>query len=361
MAKKNSAKGTGKTGRVAYKDLFWCPNEVEMRRENGTKRRKKAVESVQDVIASDAESDSEGNGRRPPGREGAPVLRVEGREKIPAGAASRIGENLGDFDPAYYESCASAGRRGTETHGYGVVEVGGERDEEEEEETLPPSQIKNMGSVTAKTPRGNIHCMTIIGQVEGHYILPPQNKTTKYEHIIPTLVAVEESPEIDGLLIMLNTVGGDVEAGLAIAEMISTMSKPTVSLVLGGGHSIGVPLAVSARRSFIVPTATMTIHPVRMNGLVVGVPQTMSYFDRMQERIIGFVSEQSEMPAKRMRELMFKTGELSTDVGSVLSGEDAVREGLMDYLGGLSDALDCLYEMIEHRERRTLRRARKHR
>ncbi len=354
MAKKNRAKSTGKTGRVAYRDLFWCPNEVEMRRENGTKRRKKSIDSVQDVVVGDAESDPAGGGSRPPDGERRPP---GGEER---GAISRIGENLGGFAPAYYESRASAARRGEEKNSSGVVEAGREHDEEEEEETLPPSQIKNMGSVTAKTPRGNIHCMTIIGQVEGHYILPPQNKTTKYEHIIPTLVAVEESPEIDGLLIMLNTVGGDVEAGLAIAEMISTMSKPTVSLVLGGGHSIGVPLAVSARRSFIVPTATMTIHPVRMNGLVVGVPQTMSYFDRMQERIIGFVSEQSEMPAKRMRELMFKTGELSADVGSVLSGEDAVREGLMDYLGGLADALDCLYEMIECREKKTLRRARKH-
>ena len=358
MAKKSSGKGTGKTGRVAYKDLFWCPNEVEMRRENGTKRRKKSTDSAQEVIAGDAESDPEGSGRRPPGGETAPGSRPAGAAAQTSGTSARIGENPGDFAPAYYEDSASAVRRAPARSG--VVEVGRERDEEDEEEVIPPSQVKNMGSVTAKTPRGNIHCMTIIGQVEGHYILPPQNKTTKYEHIIPTLVAVEESPEIDGLLIMLNTVGGDVEAGLAIAEMISTMSKPTVSLVLGGGHSIGVPLAVSARRSFIVPTATMTIHPVRMNGLVVGVPQTMSYFDRMQERIISFVSEQSEMRAARMRELMFKTGELSTDVGSVLSGEDAVREGLMDYLGGLSDALDCLYEMIERRERKVLRRARKH-
>ena len=227
-----------------------------------------------------------------------------------------------------------------------------DNDDGADERALAPSQIRDMGSITAKSSRGTIHCLTIIGQVEGHTILPPQNKTTKYEHIIPTLVAVEESPEIDGLLILLNTVGGDVEAGLAIAELISTMSKPTVSLVLGGGHSIGVPLAVSARRSFIVPTATMTIHPVRMNGLVVGVPQTMSYFDRMQDRIISFVTERSRISAGRMRELMFKTGELSTDAGSVLSGEAAVKEGLMDELGGLSDALNCLYRLIGHNQAR---------
>lgn len=206
--------------------------------------------------------------------------------------------------------------------------------------------VRDMASITAVSGRGTIHCLTIVGQIEGHTMLPPQNKATKYEHIIPTLVAVEESPEIDGLLILLNTVGGDVEAGLAIAELISTMSKPTVSLVLGGGHSIGVPLAVSAKRSFIVPTATMTIHPVRMNGLVVGVPQTMNYFDRMQDRIISFVTGHSKISTRRMKELMFKTGELSTDAGSVLSGKEAVTEGLMGSLGGLSDALDCLYAQI---------------
>ncbi len=217
----------------------------------------------------------------------------------------------------------------------------------EKEAELPKRSIRNMASITTKNSRGTIHCLTVVGQIEGHYILPNQTKTTKYEHVLPTLVAIEESPEIDGLLILLNTVGGDVEAGLAISELVSSMKKPTVSLVLGGGHSIGVPLAVSAKRSFIVPTATMTIHPVRMSGLVVGVPQTMSYFDKMQERITGFVEENSRLSAKRMRELMFKTGELSTDIGSVLSGEEAVSEGLMDHLGGLSEALECLYTMIE--------------
>lgn len=191
-----------------------------------------------------------------------------------------------------------------------------------------------------------IHCLTIIGQVEGHYILPPSNKTTKYEHVIPQLVAVEEDNEIDGLLIILNTVGGDVEAGLAIAELISGMRKPTASLVLGGGHSIGVPLAVSANRSFIVPTATMTIHPVRMNGLVLGVPQTLSYFDKMQERIVKFVSQNSQIKPDRFRELMLATGELIMDVGTVLDGETAVEEGLIDNIGNLKDALSYLYSEI---------------
>lgn len=224
------------------------------------------------------------------------------------------------------------------------------------EEQAPPEQtgeerrseeIYHSGSVTTQGGRHKIHCLTIIGQVEGHYILPPQNKTTKYEHVIPQLVAIEEDPEIEGLMVMLNTVGGDVEAGLAIAELISGMSKPTVSLVLGGGHSIGVPLACSARVSFIVPSATMTIHPVRMNGLVLGVPQTLSYFDKMQERITKFVTDNSHIKAERFRELMFTTGELITDVGTVLDGEAAVREGLIDRLGGLSDAIKCLYSLIE--------------
>ena len=189
-----------------------------------------------------------------------------------------------------------------------------------------------------------------IGQIEGHYILPPQNKTTKYEHVIPQLVAIEESKDIEGLLIILNTVGGDIEAGLAIAELIAGMKKPTVSLVLGGGHSIGVPLAVSAKRSFIVPSATMTIHPVRMNGLVIGVPQTLSYFDKMQERIVRFVCENSNITSEEFRRLMMETGELMMDVGTVLNGEDAVKEGLIDFLGGLSDAMDCLYRLIEQEE-----------
>ena len=212
-------------------------------------------------------------------------------------------------------------------------------DESLNEQETQTDQIIKTGSVTKTKGKHCILCLTIVGQVEGHYILPPQNKSTKYEHVIPQLVAIEEDPEIEGLIVMLNTVGGDVEAGLAIAELISGMSKPTVSLVLGGGHSIGVPLACSAKASFIVPSATMTIHPVRMNGLVLGVPQTLSYFDKMQERITKFVVGNSNISAERFRELMFTTGELITDVGTVLDGENAVREGLIDNLGGLSDAI----------------------
>ena len=204
--------------------------------------------------------------------------------------------------------------------------------------------------IVATNAKHSIHCLTVIGQIEGHYILPPQNKTTKYEHIIPALVAIEQDPEIEGLLIILNTVGGDVEAGLAISELIAGMKKPTVSIVVGGGHSIGVPLAVSAKRSFIVPSATMTVHPVRMNGMLLGIPQTLSYFDRMQERIINFVTKNSGMSAARFKELMMKKDELVMDVGSVLDGETAVKEGLIDGLGGLSDAVQCLYEMIESSE-----------
>lgn len=203
------------------------------------------------------------------------------------------------------------------------------------------------GSITVKKDGHFIHCLTVIGQIEGHYILPSQNKTTKYEHVIPQLVAIEESREIEGLLIILNTVGGDVEAGLAIAELLSTMKTPTASLVLGGGHSIGVPLAVSCDRSFIVPTATMTVHPVRMNGTVLGVPQTLSYFEKMQDRIVRFVSNNSQISAEDFRSLMMKTGELIMDVGSVLDGEAAVKCGLIDELGGLGDALDYLEKKID--------------
>ena len=208
-------------------------------------------------------------------------------------------------------------------------------------------QIEQTGSVTPMEGRHPIHCLTIIGQIEGHYDAPPQTKTTKYEHVIPQLVAVEQDPGIEGLLMILNTVGGDVEAGLALAELVSGMKKPTVSLVLGGGHSIGVPLACSARRSFIVPSATMTIHPVRMNGMVLGVPQTLHYFQRMQDRIIGFVTANSRMSEARFRELLMNTGELVMDVGTTLDGDKAVAEGLIDRLGGLSDAIECLYELIE--------------
>lgn len=225
-----------------------------------------------------------------------------------------------------------------------------EQEENLESEKLDENirQIKEMGSVTLPDAKHVIHCLNIIGQVEGHYILPAQNKTTKYEHIIPALVAIEQDRSIEGLVIILNTVGGDVEAGLAIAELIASMKTPTVSMVVGGGHSIGVPLAVCAKKSFIVPSATMTIHPVRMNGLVLGVPQTLSYFDKMQERIVRFVCDNSAIKPERFRELMMSTGELVMDVGSVIDGEQAVKEGLIDRLGGLSEAIDCLYDMIEN-------------
>ena len=211
-------------------------------------------------------------------------------------------------------------------------------------------EIKDMGSVAAFDGKHKIYCLTIIGEIEGHSVLPEQNKTTKYEHVIPQLVAIEESREIEGLLVVLNTVGGDVEAGLAIAELISGMKKPTVSYVLGGGHSIGVPLAVSADYSFIAPTATMTVHPVRMNGLIVGVPQTFSYFDKMQDRIINFVSENSGISADRFRELMTATGGMVTDVGTLLDGAEAVKEGVINEVGGLRDAMKKLRSLIKERK-----------
>ncbi|MBQ6267442.1 MAG: ATP-dependent Clp protease proteolytic subunit [Clostridia bacterium] len=210
--------------------------------------------------------------------------------------------------------------------------------------------VLNDGAVTVRTQGTVLHCLTIIGQIEGHYALPAQTKTTKYEHVIPQLVAVEESDRVDGLLLILNTVGGDIEAGLAIAELIAGMETPTVSLVLGGGHSIGVPLAIAADRSFIVPTATMTIHPVRMNGLVLGVPQTMAYFEHTQERIVSFVAANSSMPGDRFRAMMLATGELAADAGTVLRGEAAVREGLIDAVGSLSDALHDLKDLINKRK-----------
>lgn len=208
--------------------------------------------------------------------------------------------------------------------------------------------IVETGSVTTQNGKSSIHCLTIIGQIEGHYALSGENKTTKYEHVIPQLVAIEENREIEGLLILLNTVGGDIEAGLALAELIAGMKKPTVSLVLGGGHSIGVPLAVSAKRSFIVPSATMTIHPVRINGLVLGVPQAFVHFQRMQERIIRFVTQHSQITHDRFSQLCLNTDEMATDMGTVLDGEDAVREGLIDELGTLSDALSVLHQMIDN-------------
>ena len=225
-----------------------------------------------------------------------------------------------------------------------------ESDEQETGSQAQTEQIERTGGITTGKGKHTIHCLTIIGQIEGHYILPATNKTTKYEHVIPQLLAVEQDPDIEGLVIILNTVGGDVEAGLAIAELLSGMKKPTVSLVLGGGHSIGVPLAVSARKSFIVPSATMTVHPMRMNGLVLGVPQTLSYFDKMQERIVKFVTDNSNITPERFRQLMMNKDELVMDVGTVLDGQSAVDEGLIDALGGVSDVIESLYAMIEGRE-----------
>ncbi len=212
--------------------------------------------------------------------------------------------------------------------------------------------IIKSGSVVAKSERGNIHCLSIIGQIEGHYLLGENQKATKYEHIIPLLVAIEENEEIDGVLVVLNTMGGDVEAGLAIAEMLASMSKPTVSLVLGGGHSIGVPLAVAPRKSFIVPSATMTIHPVRINGLVVGVPQTFRNFEIMQKRIVDFIVSHSSADAKVLHELMMRPDEIATDVGSIIDGEEAVKYGIIDEIGGLSDAISALRKMISEEKQK---------
>ena len=209
------------------------------------------------------------------------------------------------------------------------------------------SQITELGSDMSKTKQGNIYTLTIIGQVEGHQVLPETCKTTKYEHILPLLAGIEESDDIDGLLLLLNTVGGDIEAGLAIAEMISGMKKPTVSLVLGGGHSIGIPLAVCTKKSFITPTASMTVHPVRMTGLVVGAPQTYRYFQRIQEQIADFVTANSKISKQEFEHYMMATGEMATDVGTILYGKEAVASGLIDKLGGLSDALSTLHKMIE--------------
>ena len=221
-----------------------------------------------------------------------------------------------------------------------------------EEAAEEAEMIRETGQSVSRNSKHLIHCLTVIGQIEGHYVLSEQNKTTKYEHIIPALVAIEQDRSVEGLLIILNTVGGDVEAGLAIAELIAGMKTPTVSLVVGGGHSIGVPLAVSAKRSFIVPTASMTIHPVRMNGTVLGVPQTLSYFEKMQDRIVRFITRNSRIPEEELRRLTMNTGELVLDVGTVLEGEKAVELGLIDSLGSLGDAMDSLYGMIENTEKR---------
>ena len=210
--------------------------------------------------------------------------------------------------------------------------------------------LTDLGADLTRSKNGSIYTLTIIGQVEGHQILPENAKTTKYEHILPLLASIEESEEIDGLLLLLNTVGGDIEAGLAIAEMVAGMKKPTVSLVLGGGHSIGIPLAVCTKHSFITPTASMTVHPVRMTGLVVGAPQTFRYFERIQEQIADFVTTNSRVDREKFLELMMRTGELATDVGTIVYGKEAVRLGLIDELGGLSDALECLHRMIRETE-----------
>ena len=223
--------------------------------------------------------------------------------------------------------------------------------EKEEECGALVEQIEKTGSVLAKNGREAIHCLSVIGQIEGHYILPEGQKATKYEHLIPQLVSLEEDDGVDGILVVLNTMGGDVEAGLALAEMIASMEKPTVSLVLGGGHSIGVPLATSAKRSFIVPSATMTLHPVRINGLVVGVPQTFHYFNEMQKRIISFICNHSSADPQKIRELMMRPDELATDVGSIIDGAEAVKYGIIDQVGGLSDALGALRDMIKAKKR----------
>ena len=212
-------------------------------------------------------------------------------------------------------------------------------------------QIKEFGGDVTKSEQGNIYTLTIIGQVEGHMIAPENVKTTKYEHILPLLASIEESDEFDGVLLLLNTVGGDIEAGLAIAEMIAGMKKPTVSLVLGGGHSIGIPLAVCTKKSFITPTASMTVHPVRMTGLVVGAPQTFRYFQRIQEQIADFVTANSRISRQEFEDYMMATGEIATDVGTILYGKEAVASGLIDQLGGLSDALSALHHMIEENKK----------
>lgn len=216
-----------------------------------------------------------------------------------------------------------------------------------EQQRLEKEQLEDLGTVWRTRGPHAIHCLTVIGQIEGHVEAPQGQKTTKYEHVIPQLVAVQEDPAVEGLLVLINTVGGDVEAGLALAELIASISKPSATVVLGGGHSIGIPLAVAARRSFIVPTATMTVHPVRHSGMVLGVPQTLRYFEQMQERIVGFVAHHSGITARRFTQLMHNTGELVMDMGTVLDGHQAVEEGLIDQLGGLEDALAYLYKEIE--------------
>ena len=226
------------------------------------------------------------------------------------------------------------------------------REKNEEKAAVPVQPIIDMGSTVVKNSRGTIHCLTIVGQVEGHTLLPDNLKSTKYEHVLPLLAYLEESEDIDGVLFLLNTVGGDVEAGLAIAELISGMKKPTVSLVLGGGHSIGVPLAVAPMVTMIAPSASMTIHPVRTSGTIIAAPQTYQYFERLQERIVRFVTKHSNITRERFLALMMDTQDLASDVGSVLYGEEAVACGLVGRLGSLSDALEALYELIEEKKKK---------
>ncbi len=218
---------------------------------------------------------------------------------------------------------------------------------ENDSKDSPQQQIIEMGSTVVKNKRATIHCLTIIGQVEGHTTLPLNVKTTKYEHVLPLLTSVEEKDDIDGLLLLLNTVGGDIEAGLGIAELVAGMTKPTATLVLGGGHSIGVPLAVCGKATFIVPSASMTIHPVRMSGQVIAAPATYRYFERIQERIIDFVARNSRISAEKFRELMLSVGDMANDVGSVIYGKEAVALGIIDRIGSLGDALEALYKMVE--------------
>ncbi len=221
-------------------------------------------------------------------------------------------------------------------------------EKEEKQKDSVVEKIQQLGQTAVPQPQdSSIHVLTIIGQIEGHMHLPPQNKTTKYEHVLPQLIAIEQNPEIEGLIILLNTVGGDVEAGLALSEMIASISKPTVSIVLGGGHSIGVPISVSTDYSFITPTATMTIHPVRLTGMVIGVPQTFEYLDKMQDRVINFVVEHSNIKEEKFKDLMFAKGNLTRDIGTNIVGEDAVKYGLIDHVGGVKEAMDKMEELIE--------------
>jgi ATP-dependent protease ClpP protease subunit len=245
----------------------------------------------------------------------------------------------------------SEGRFGMESIKYNKPDDGGGAELETPKEEKPSSiieKIQQLGqtNVPQLAQDSKIHCLTIVGQIEGHMALPPQNKTTKYEHLIPQIVAIEQNPKIEGLLVVLNTVGGDVEAGLAISEMLASLSKPTVSIVLGGGHSIGVPIAVSCDHSFIAETATMTIHPIRLTGLVIGVPQTFEYLDKMQERVVNFVTKHSNIPEEKFKELMFEKGNLTRDIGTNVVGTDAVKYGLIDEVGGIGQAMKKLNELI---------------